>query len=681
MTETRVDGSRHSTLMLLPLRRALQTCRWACGSKCFQQPVNPSDNPTFESILQRRLDRRVLLKGAALSASFLVAGSTPLARLSAGEVAARGASLGFDPISLNTEDRVTVPEGYQSQVLIRWGDPLTSTAPAFQFDAQRAAAQAEQFGYNCDFVGFFPLPRWGARVSTMGLLAVNHEYTNPELMFPDYVAGNPTQEQVAIELAAHGVSIVEVRRRRRGAIPFVPSGEAGVERWTYVVGSAYNRRITAETSMEITGPAKGHPWLRTPDDPSGVTVRGTLNNCAGGKTPWGTLLTCEENFHQYFANLDALPDNDPRKAAHARYGLPAGATERRWELYHARFDLAREPNEPFRFGWVVEIDPYDPSSTPRKRTALGRFKHEGATVVVNGDGRVVVYSGDDERFEYIYKFVSSGRFDPRSREANFDLLDEGTLYVARFNDDGTGEWLPLVHGAGPLTAENGFASQADVLINTRGAADLLGATKMDRPEDIEVNQVNGKVYCVLTNNTRRQPDQVNAANPRPNNKHGHIIELTEDGNDYAATTFTWKIFMLCGDPANPDDQAYFAGFDPSLVSPISSPDNITFDRAGNLWIATDGQPGTFRKNDGIFVVPVEGPERGYLRQFLSGPRGAEICGPEFTPNGAGLFCAVQHPGEGGTFAQPASTWPDGIAPPRPSVVVVTREHGRPVIGS
>jgi secreted PhoX family phosphatase len=679
MAETRVNRPARA-LVFLPLRRALQTCRWACGSKCFQQPVNPSDNPTFESILQSRLARRALLKGAALSASFLVVGSTPLARLGTGEAAARGTSLGFEPISLNTEDRVTVPEGYQSQVLIRWGDPLTSTAPAFRLDAQSAVAQAEQFGYNCDFVGFFPLPRWGARTSTMGLLAVNHEYTNPELMFPNYVAGSPTREQVDIELAAHGVSIVEVRRRGHGLIPFVPGDEA-TDDWIYVAGSEYNRRITAETPMEITGPARGHPWLRTSDDPSGVTVRGTLNNCAGGKTPWGTLLTCEENFHQYFANLDALPDDDPRKAAHARYGLPAGATERRWELYHARFDLAQEPNEPFRFGWVVEIDPYDPSSTPRKRTALGRFKHEGATVVVNGDGRVVVYSGDDERFEYIYKFVSSGRFDSGLREANFDLLDEGTLYVAKFNDDGTGEWLPLVHGAGPLTAENGFASQADVLINTRRAADLLGATKMDRPEDIEVNPVNGKVYCVLTNNTRRQPDQVNAANPRPNNKHGHIIELTEDGNDYAATTFTWEIFMLCGDPANPDDQTYFAGFDPSLVSPISSPDNITFDRAGNLWIATDGQPGTFQKNDGIFAVPVEGPERGYLRQFLSGPRGAEICGPEFTPNGGALFCAVQHPGEGGTLTQPISTWPDGRTPPRPSVVVVTRERGRPGIGS
>jgi len=679
MIETRVSPGRR--LVLQSLQRALQTCRWACGSKCFQQPVNPSNNPTFESILQRRLDRRALLKGAALSASFLVVGSTPLVRLGTGEVAAHGTSLGFTPISLNDEDQVTVPAGYRVHVLIRWGDPLTPTAPTFRLDAQSAAAQTEQFGYNCDFVGFFPLPRWSKPISTMGLLAVNHEYTNPELMFPNYTVGSPTREQVDIELAAHGVSIVEVRLQGQSFIPFVPGGNTGAERWTYIIGSKYNRRLTAETPMEITGPASGHPWLRTSADPSGRMVRGTLNNCAGGKTPWGTLLTCEENFHQYFANLDSLPEDDPRKAAHARYGVPATESERRWELYHARFDLAQEPNEPFRFGWVVEVDPYDPTFLPKKRTALGRFKHEGATVVVNADGRVVVYSGDDERFEYIYKFVSDGRFDPTSRQANFGLLDKGTLYVARFNDDGTGQWLPLVHGVGPLTAENGFDSQGAVLIKTRQAADLLGATKMDRPEDIEVNPVNGKVYCVLTNNTRRRQDQVNAANPRPNNKHGHVIELSEAGDDYTATTFTWEIFMLCGDPANPEDQVYFAGFDPSLVSPISSPDNITFDRAGNLWIATDGQPGTFRKNDGIFAVPVQGPERGFLRQFLSGPRGAEICGPEFTPNGTTLFCAIQHPGEGGTLDQPTSTWPDGTTPPRPSVVVVTRERGNAVIGS
>jgi len=321
---------------------------------------------------------------------------------------------------------------------------------------------------------------------------------------------------------------------------------------------------------------------------------------------------------------------------------------------------------------VVEVDSYRPGSAPKKRTALGRFKHEGATVALARDGRVAVYSGDDEAFEYIYNFVSARRFDPAARDANFDLLDEGTLHVARFHDDGTGVWLPLVFGQEPLTPANGIASQADVCINTRGAADLIGATKMDRPEDIETNPVNGKVYCVLTNNTRRTRDQVDRANPRADNRHGHIIEVTEDRDDPAALTFRWEIFLLCGDPANPADDAYFAGIDPGRASPLSCPDNITFDGEGNLWIATDGQRRTLGKNDGIFAVPVDGPERGFVRQFLSGPGGAEICGPEFTPDFTTLFCAIQHPGSGGTLDAPVSPWPDGEQPPRPSVIAIRR---------
>jgi secreted PhoX family phosphatase len=494
-------------------------------------------------------------------------------------------------------------------------------------------------------------------------------------MFPGFV-GTPTLEQVNVELMAHGVSIVEVRRH------------AGRE-WNYEVASSSNRRITGETEIEITGPAAGHEWMQTTYDPTGARVRGTLNNCAGGKTPWGTLLTCEENMNVYFANRGAMSSSDPRKAIHARYGLPSGATVRTWELYHSRFDVLQEPNEPFRFGWVVELDPYDPTFVPKKRTALGRFKHEGATVALARDRRVAVYSGDDERFDYIYKFVSAGRFDRTHREANLGLLDEGTLYVAKFHDDGTGEWLPLLFGEGPLVPANGFDSQARVLINTRGAADLLGATKMDRPEDIETNPRNGKVYCVMTKNEKRgTPGNpgVDAANPRPENRFGHIIELTEDEHDAAATTFTWEIFMLCGNPASPPPGGvYFAGYDPSLVSPIATPDNITFDRDGNMWIATDGQgdAATLASNDGVFAVPVEGEERGFVRQFLSVPSGAEATGPELTPNDTTLFCAVQHPGKGKSSYWPDSRWPDGDpATPRPSVVAVVKsDPGRPTIGS
>ncbi len=357
--------------------------------------------------------------------------------------------------------------------------------------------------------------------------------------------------------------------------------------------------------------------MQTREDPSGRLVKGTLNNCGGGITLWNTVLTAEENFHQYFANRDGVTEKEKRDA-HARYGLPRGASERKRERFDQRFDLSVEPNEPFRFGWIVEYDPYRPELPPVKRTALGRFKHEAATCVLTADGRVALYMGDDERFEYMYKFVTSGRYNPSNRDANRNLLDSGTLYVARFYEDGTGEWIPLVYGVGPLTERNGFRSQADVCIKTRQAADLVGATAMDRPEDIETNPVNNRVYCVMTNNTRRGTGSnpgPNAANPRANNRHGHIIELMPENGDHGSTRFRWNIFLLCGPKDDPT--AYFAGFPKEWVSGISCPDNITFDDRGILWIATDGQPSSLGVNDGIFAVPTEGIERGACRQFLA----------------------------------------------------------------
>jgi secreted PhoX family phosphatase len=330
---------------------------------------------------------------------------------------------------------------------------------------------------------------------------------------PEFLA-DPTQEMVDVELAAHGLSVVEVRR-------------GGAGEWEVVRDSQYNRRFTGTTPMEIRGPAAGSDLVRTGADPAGTTVLGTLNNCSAGTTPWGTVVSGEENFHQYFANLARIAEDDPIRGLHERFGIPEEGSERQWERFHDRFDLAKEPNEAFRFGWAVEVDPYDPASTPKKRTTLGRYKHEAITSVVAPDGRVAFYSGDDQTFEYVYKFVSAGRYDPDDRAANLDLLDEGTLYVARFNDDGSGEWMPLVHGEGPLTEANGFGSQAEVLINARGAGDLLGATKMDRPEDMEPNPVNGRVYINLTNNVDRgTPDAeegANVANPaageRPRPRH------------------------------------------------------------------------------------------------------------------------------------------------------------------
>jgi hypothetical protein len=609
---------------------------------------------TFEQVVSRR----ALIKGG-LAATVLTLAPNP--------ARAGSPSFGFTPVARSKADRLSVPPGYAADLLLRWGDPVIPGAPAFDPRTQTPTAQSVQFGYNCDFIGYLPLPP-GSRSSDHGLLVVNHEYTTSELMFPDGggALDQKPRSQVDIEMAAHGLSVVAIRRDADG-------------RWRAVRDAPHNRRVTADTPVGISGPAAGSAWLRTGADPSGTRVLGTLNNCSGGVTPWGTVLTCEENFDRYFRGAPDAVADPALKAVHARYGLRDSYG---WARIHPRFDVAVEPHEPLRFGWVVEVDPYDPHSIPVKRTALGRFKHEAATTVIARDGRAVVYSGDDGRFEYLYKFVSSGRYDPADRAANMALLDRGTLYVARFSDDGGGTWIPLVAGVEPLVARTAFASQAHVLINARAAADLVGATRMDRPEDVEADPGTGRVYAVMTGNSDRRPDQVNGANPRAWNRYGHIIELTEDDGDHAGVRFRWEIFIACGDPRVADHRASYQGHPgPGW---LAAPDNIAFDPAGRLWIATDGQDETIDANDGLYAVATGGSERGAVRQFLSGPVGCEVCGPAFTPDGTTLFVAIQHPGEvkGSTFAHPASRWPDERAdmPPRPAVVAVRRAGGG-VIGT
>ncbi|ABA58604.1 Protein of unknown function DUF839 [Nitrosococcus oceani ATCC 19707] len=671
----------------------------------------------FAYILARRLKRRTLLKGAGLvAASPVLAWASSLLALE--QVPADSESgLQFKAVTGSGADRVIVPKGYQAQVLLSWGKALFPEVP--DLDLQHletlltphgAALQGKQFGYNCDFNSFFPL--FQRHSSQRGLLATNHEFTSEALIFSDWPGYDDPKRadfvrkfpaMVAAMKAAHGVSIAEVIKRN--------------SQWHFTQDSPFNRRITGETPMELTGPAAGHDLLQTAADPSGKTVLGTLNNCAGGKTPWGTLLTCEENFDQYFGNLEGLEslaaEESPNQAKlkkyatlHGRLSPPRELSPRGWELVDKRFDVAENPTEAFRFGWVVEIDPYRPEFTPKKRTALGRFKHEGANVVVGPEGRVAVYSGDDTKFEYIYKFVSTEAYDPKDRAHNLTLLDKGTLYVARFKENGSGEWLPLVFGHEPLDKDHGFASQAEVLINTRRAADLLGATPMDRPEDIEANPVNGKIYAALTNNTLRGLEletlngrqivgSVDGANPRGPNKMGHILEMTEDSDDPAALTFSWEVFILCGNPSDPaakfltsltdsvvgPQDTYFGGYTSAArISPLASPDNLAFDQIGNLWIATDGKTHglnlTEPINNGLYAAPTAGKERGRVRQFLSGPKGCEVCGPEFTPDNQALFVSIQHPGEGGTLRQPLSDWPGGHGrPPQPSVIVVTKTDG------
>jgi secreted PhoX family phosphatase len=615
---------------------------------------------TFEDVMKRRLSRRNLLKSTVAATTVVIAGSAVNGVASAAPAVAPVAAprLNFTPIAPSASDSMIVAEGHTADVVLRWGDPIFAGAPEFDLANQTAAAQEQQFGYNCDFVGFFPLPQ-GSNATDHGLLVVNHEYTNPEIMFDGYDEENPTKEQVDIELAAHGLSVVEIKRDGNG-------------KWQVVRDSSYNRRITANTEFGVSGAMAGSEWLRTNADPTGTAILGTLNNCAAGKTPWGTVMSAEENFNQYFANANSV-ENEVVKNLHLAFGVPTVQSGRKWERFYDRFDTLKEPKEPFRHGWVVEIDPYDPTWKPIKRTNLGRFKHEAATSTVAKGGQVVFYSGDDERFQRVYKYVTKGSYNASDRTANRNLMDEGVLYVATFNDDGKGTWTPLVYGQNGLDESNGFVNQTDILINTRRASDVLGATRMDRPEDIEVNEVNKKVYIALTNNTNRTAEQVDAANPRASNTFGHIIELTETDDDHAATTFEWNIFLLAGDPN--DESTYFAGYDKSKVSIISCPDNVTFDMDGNLWISTDGQPGTIDFNDGLFSVPVAGADRGFVRQFFSGIPGGEVCGPEFTSDNTTLFAAIQHPGEGGTVAEPVSLWPDQQGAPRPSVIAITATNG------
>lgn len=676
-------------LPLLPTHtsgRSAMTCRFRCGNACAHDVANTSDNPYFGDVVAQAISRRGMLRAGTLGALAAgvagvgLAGAVPaLAEPTEPEAELLGHSSGdirFTPVPPNKEDALRVPDGYTSAVVARWGDPVTADAPAFDFDHQSAEAQSKQFGYNCDFVTLFPM---GAN---RGLLWVNHEYTNENLMFRGYTTGAAaTEEQIKIALAAHGGSVVEIERVR------------GTGQWKLVTTGRrrYNRRVTAQTPMRFSGPAAGSDPLKTAADPEGRTPVGMLNNCSGGSTLWGTVLTAEENIDQYFVNGDKVPA--AQLPYISRYTITTGtpASSRRFDRVEERFDLAKHPNEANRFGWVVEIDPFDPDSTPVKRTALGRLKHEAANTTLARDGRVVVYMGDDSRFEYIYKFVSKNRYIPGNDRHNRNLLDEGTLYVAKFTGDspaaeidgsgklpsdgafdGSGQWIPLV--SGDRSYVDGMTA-IEVLVYTRVAADKVGATKMDRPEDMERNPVTGGVYVALTNNTNRTAAQVDEANPRPSNKHGHVLEIVERRDDAGEKTFAWSLPLICGDPNDP--ATYFAGYDKTKVSPISCPDNVAFDRDGNLWIATDGNQ--LGSNDGMFVMPVRGKERGHLRQFLTVPLGAETCGPMVTPDQRSVFVAVQHPGEldGATPDKPASHWPDGDQP-RPSVAVVWHAKGQKV---
>ena len=652
------------------------------------------DNPPFQDVLQERLSRRKTLKVAlALSIEtalgpyrlFAQDAPVPKQRISA-------PALNFQEIEHAFDETHHVAAGYDAEVLIRWGDPVTGDAPPFDPDRQNAESQAKQFGYNNDFIGFVSLPL-GSNNSDHGLLCVNHEYTNAPLMLPGYEDywqsfQSLSKGDMEIELAAHGHSVIEVKKN---------SGK-----WEVLNDSSYNRRITATTVMEVTGPVAGHKRLRTSADPSGRRVLGTLCNCAGAVTPWGTVLFAEEDISDYFvgdiSSLSgaAAAEVPNYQSMRSKYGgftaeykgtLPYG-----WYQHDDRFDINKEPLEFNRFGWMVEFDPYDPDSIPRKRTALGRFMHEGASIVTEEGKAVVAYMGDDGRFEFIYKFISRNSYRAGDREHNLTLLEDGDLYVARINPDGTGQWIELAFtGQFEGTSAGHITSQEDMLIEARNASRVLGATAMDRPEDIETDPLTGRTYVMLTNNSTREDAQTDPANPRAKNEWGHILELMAPGEDGArdhwSTEFQWDLFLLAGDPSHPDPKKR-GRFHPSISEQgwFSCPDNLSFDPQGRMWIASDGgnrkemADGSFVPfHDGLWCCETTGDRRALTRHFFGCPRGAEMTGPCFTPDGKTLFVSVQHPGveAGASFASPPTRWPDfsDTIPPRPSVMAITKKDG------
>ena len=600
----------------------------------------------FQAVLERALDRRSILRGGiGLGLSALALGTTSLSPIAA-KAATSG---GFEPLPTNTLDTVTVPKGYSWQILAKWGEPMWSSAPAFDHSTGGTAeSQERSFGDNNDGMAVFE--RDGRVV-----LAVNNEYTNKRILWRDLPDHLPqTADEINKGKAAHGVSVVELARTGG--------------RWAIVKDSPLNRRITPDTLMEITGPARGHALLQTSADPTGIVSLGTWNNCGNGRTPWGTYLTCEENFNGYFSAED--PDHTVSPEL-ARYGVSGKDWGYRWAKVDSRFDVSKEPNEPNRAGYVVEIDPMDPVARPKKRTALGRFKHENCEVVIAESGHVVAYMGDDERGEFLYRFVSAGRYQDGGDNA--DLLDEGILYVAQFDDTQTGRWLALTPETTGMTA-------AEICIHTRLAASKVGATTMDRPEWVAAHPSKAEIYCALTNNKNRglkpnaggDPTPVGGPNPREANLYGQIVRWWPKDGDHTVPEFDWDLFVMAGNPVIHDDlNAGSENLSPDNM--FNSPDGLAFDTQGRLWIQTDGN----YSNEGGFAghgnnqMLVGDPETGEIKRFLVGPNECEITGITWSPDKRTLFVGIQHPGERGN-----SQFPEGAGTlPRSAVIAITRDDG------
>ncbi|MDF1737291.1 MAG: PhoX family phosphatase [Minwuia sp.] len=622
----------------------------------FDEIRNPPPATTeFDAVVERAMSRRRFLGGSiAFGASAFVTGTTALAPVETRAAAHAATSrLGFDAVAANSLDTVTVPDGFNWHIVTRWGDPMFSGVPEFdQATRGTGASQERAFGDNNDGMALF---------SHQGrtILVVNNEYANRNIMYGNRDSGLPENaDDVRKGKAAHGVSIVEV------------SEQSGF--WRVIRDSPYNRRITADTPVEITGPARGHDLMKTAFDPTGTRSLGTWNNCGNGRTPWGTYLTCEENFNGYFSSSD--PDLQPA-AELGRYGVGLKDWGYAWATTDERFDISKHPNEPNRAGYIVEIDPTNPTSTPKKRTALGRFKHENAEVVMAASGHVVVYLGDDERGEFLYRFVSAGTYALGGD--NSDLLDSGRLYVAKFADDMRGAWVELTPAA------TGMASDAEIRIHTRQAASAVGATTMDRPEWVAANPHRVEAYCCLTNNKNRgrKPNAggdatpVGGPNPRAANNYGQIVRWVPDNGDHTADGFAWDLFVTAGNPTVHHD-AHAGSANVTVENTFNSPDGLGFDSKGLMWIQTDGNysnAGDFA-GQGNNQMLIADPVSGEIRRFLVGPKECEITGITFSTDRRTVFVGIQHPGEKGN-----SHFPDGgQSVPRSAVIAVRRDDGKPV---
>ena len=616
--------------------------------------------------------RRVASLGALLGLLGRVATGTAFAASASAPAPGRSASalLGFKGVPPTTDDTVVVSDGYTASVLLAWGDPVGIArkdlyTPEFLPDGSNSAEDQElQAGMHHDGMHYFPIdfvdsPVLGSlsgRSSRHGLLAVNHEYFDYGLLVPGGSAKWTPQQRVRKAQAAVGVSIVEVQLLKG--------------QWQVLRPSRFARRVHANTPVRFSGPAAGHPSMRTRAHPDGRSGLGTTGNCARGWTPWGTYLSCEEGCYVFFKPR-AKPSQDEHRIGYGR-GERFG-----WRAGDPRFGPDRDPNEVNHFDWVVEIDPFSPDAPPVKRTALGRIQHECATPAVCEDGRVAFYLTDDDRDEYLFKFVTAKPWNPRERAANRDLLDEGTLYVARFDADGSGRWLELAPGRNGLTAEKGFTTQADVCLRTRWAGDAAGATPLDRPEWVAIDPtMPGRAMVSLTNNASRKHDPkhpgTNAVNPRAPNRHGHLVRWTEAGGDHAATRFQWEVFVLAGDPANADPVQHGS----HKGDAFSSPDGLLIDARGVVWVQTDASGGDPKVYGNNALLAID-PATREARRFLTGPRGCEISGATLTPDARTMFVNMMHPGEGAR-----SSWPDQLPGGRPrSATVVVRRNDGGVIGT